>query len=133
MRKFLAFVLLGISFAHGQSIEELKSAIQKKKDSIAQIEKRVNGLQKDLDSVIKVEKHDSIYQWEKGAFGTLGTTFSGFNNWLAQKIPSNRSSNIGFSFNLYANKKNDKYFLRNSAKINLNWVLLIYKWMQKFS
>lgn len=122
MRKFLAFVLLGVNLAHGQSIEELKSAIQKKKDSIAQIEKRVNSLQKDLDSVIKVEKHDSIYQWEKGAFGTLGTSFSGFNNWLAQKIPSNRSSNIGFSFNLYANKKNDKYFLRNSAKINLNWV-----------
>ena len=94
MRKFLAFILLGVSIAHGQSIEELKSAIQKKKDSIAQIEKRVNGLKKDLDSMIKVQKHDSIYQWEKGAFGTLGTSFSGFNNWLAQKIPSNRSSNI---------------------------------------
>ena len=91
MRKILAFVLLGVSLAHGQSIEELKSAIQMKKDSIAQIEKRVNGLQKDLDSVIKIEKHDSIYQWEKGAFGTLGTSFSGFNNWLSQKKPSHRS------------------------------------------
>ncbi len=37
MRKFLAFVLFGVSLAHGQSIEELKSAIQMKKDSIDQI------------------------------------------------------------------------------------------------
>ena len=50
MRKFLAFVLLGISIAHGQSIEELKSAIQKKKIRSLKSKKRVNSLQKDFQT-----------------------------------------------------------------------------------
>lgn len=102
-------------FAQAQTEEELKSEIGSKKDSIKAIQKRVDGLQAKLDA---------LPGWKIGAFGTIGGSISQFNNWFAQGIPNNSSGNIGFTVNAFANLKEEKFFWRNAANLNLSWVKL---------
>ncbi|WP_396591096.1 DUF3078 domain-containing protein [Allomuricauda sp. R78024] len=106
------FLLISIK---AQTEEELKSQIGPKKDSIAAIQGRVNSLQSQLDA---------LPGWKIGAFGTIGGSFSGFNNWFSQGIPNNSSGTIGFTVNAFANQQEEKFFWRNAANINLNWVKL---------
>lgn len=98
-----------------QTEEELKSQIGPKKDSIAAIQGRVNALQSQLDA---------LPGWKIGAFGTIGGSLSGFNNWFSQGIPNNSSGTIGFTVNAFANQQEEKFFWRNAANVNLNWVKL---------
>ena len=107
--------MLTISFGFSQTLEELKDQKAVKKDSIDQIQKRVDDLQK------KIEEFPG---WRVGAFGTIGGSISGFNNWYAQGTPNNNSGNIGFTVNGFANKNEDKYFWKNALTLNLNWVKL---------
>ncbi|MBO0331011.1 DUF3078 domain-containing protein [[Muricauda] lutisoli] len=116
--KKLLLVGMGLFFAfsaHAQTEEELKSEIGSKKDSIKAIQKRVDGLQAKLDA---------LPGWKVGAFGTIGGSISQFNNWFAQGIPNNSSGNIGFTVNAFANLKEEKFFWRNAANLNLSWVKL---------
>nr|WP_298923202.1 DUF3078 domain-containing protein [uncultured Allomuricauda sp.] len=106
------FLLISIK---AQTEEELKSQIGPKKDSIAAIQGRVNALQSQLDA---------LPGWKIGAFGTIGGSFSGFNNWFSQGIPNNNSGTIGFTVNAFANQQEEKFFWRNAANVNLNWVKL---------
>lgn len=106
------FLLISIK---AQTEEELKSQIGPKKDSIAAIQGRVNSLQSQLDA---------LPGWKIGAFGTIGGSFSGFNNWFSQGIPNNNSGTIGFTVNAFANQQEEKFFWRNAANVNLNWVKL---------
>ncbi len=106
------FACMGIN---AQTAEELKSQIATKKDSIAQIQGRVDGLQSQLDG---------LPGWKIGAFGTIGGNISQFNNWFAQGIPNNSSGNIGFTVNAFANLQQEKFFWRNAANVNLAWVKL---------
>jgi hypothetical protein len=118
MKKYLlvtVLFLLTISFGFSQTLEELKDQKAVKKDSIDQIQKRVDDLQK------KIEEFPG---WRVGAFGTIGGSLSGFNNWYAQGTPNNNSGNIGFTVNGFANKNEDKYFWKNALTLNLNWVKL---------
>ena len=108
-------LLLTVSFGFSQTIEELKEQKAQKKDSIDQIQKRVDDLQK------KIEEFPG---WRVGAFGTIGGSLSGFNNWYAQGTPNNNSGNIGFTVNGFANKNEEKYFWKNALTLNLNWVKL---------
>ncbi|WP_373075707.1 DUF3078 domain-containing protein [Zeaxanthinibacter enoshimensis] len=110
----LAFIA-GTVIAMGQTAEELRTAKAAKKDSIAAIQGRVNAIQAKLDA---------MPGWRKGAFGTIGVNIANFNNWYAQGVPNNSSGNIGVSVNAYANLKQDNYFWRNSANLNLQWVKL---------
>jgi hypothetical protein len=116
MKKYLLITvlfLMTISLGFSQTIEELKDQKAVKKDSIDQIQKRVDDLQK------KIEEFPG---WRVGAFGTIGGSLSGFNNWYAQGTPNNNSGNIGFTVNGFANKNEDKYFWKNALTLNLNWV-----------
>ena len=69
-------------------------------------------------------KIDALPGWRKGAFGTIGGSFSGFNNWYSQGTPNINSGNIGFTVNAFANLIQEDFFWRNSLTTNLNWVKL---------
>ncbi|WP_378180057.1 DUF3078 domain-containing protein [Aquimarina sp. SS2-1] len=109
------FMLAGIQIGLAQTEEELKATLAAKKDSIAAIQGRANAIQSQIDA---------LPGWKIGAFGTIGGSLSGFNNWFAQGIPNNDAGTIGITVNGYANLLEDKYFWRNSANINLAWVKL---------
>ncbi len=116
MNRFLAILaLFAITFTQAQTADELRVQMAPKKDSIAAIQGRVNALQAQLDA---------LPGWKVGAFGTIGGSFSGFNNWFSQGIPNNSSGTIGFTVNAFANQQEEKFFWRNAATINLNWVKL---------
>ncbi len=96
-----------------QTVEEYKSQLGPKKDSIAAIQGRLDAIQ---------GKIDALPGWKKGAFGTIGLSLSEFNNWYAQGSPNNSSGNIGITVNGFANLNRDKFFWRNSGNVNLGWV-----------
>ena len=108
-----AVLVLCASIGFAQTEEELKAQIGPKKDSIAAIKGRVDALQAQIDK---------LPGWKKGAFGTVGANLSSFNNWYGQGTPDVSSGNIAVTVNGYANLKQEKFFWRNSANLNLGWV-----------
>ncbi len=117
MKKLLCItaLFLTVTTLSAQTEEELKKEQAAKKDSIAAIQNRINAIQAKLDT---------ISGWKIGAFGTVGGSLSGFNNWFAQGIPNNSAGNIGITFNGYAHLLQKKYFWRNNLNVNLAWVKL---------
>lgn len=112
----LAFVFaFSISVTFAQTIDELKAEKATKKDSIADIQGRVDALQGQIDA---------FPGWKKGIFGTIGANLSGSKNWYSQGTPNNSSGNIGIGVNGFANLDKEKFFWRNSGNINLQWVKL---------
>ncbi|MDX1317975.1 MAG: DUF3078 domain-containing protein, partial [Xanthomarina gelatinilytica] len=65
---------------------------------------------------------DTYPGWKFGAFGTIGASFSNFNNWYAQGSPNNSAGNISITVNPHAKLDRDNYFWYNTANINLSWV-----------
>ncbi|WP_299097088.1 DUF3078 domain-containing protein [Winogradskyella sp.] len=116
-RKLLlsAFLMLAISFGFSQTKEELQAQKAEKQAEANKFQAEANALQAQIDA---------LPGWRVGAFGTIGGSLSNFNNWYAQGAPNNSSGNIGFTFNAFANKIEDKYFWRNSLTTNLAWVKL---------
>ncbi|MGJ8683129.1 MAG: DUF3078 domain-containing protein [Nonlabens sp.] len=108
----LACALFTVS-TYAQTEEELKALKATKMDSIAKIQKRANAIQ---------AKIDALPGWRKGAFGILGANISSFDKWYSQGAPNVNSGNIGFTANAFANLKREKYFWRNNANLNLQWV-----------
>ncbi|KQC30509.1 DUF3078 domain-containing protein [Flagellimonas eckloniae] len=106
------FILIAVK---AQTEEELKALMAPKKDSIAAIQGRVNALQAQIDA---------LPGWKLGAFGTIGGSLSNFSNWYAQGVPNNSSGNIGFTFNAFANLKEEKFFWRNALTTNFAWIKL---------
>jgi len=102
-----------VTFSFSQTLDELKSDRDAKKDSIDAIQKRVDNLQKQIDK---------FPGWKFGAFGTIGGSFSEFNNWYAQGSPNNSAAVIGISINPYAKFDSEDYFWYNEGQINLSWV-----------
>jgi len=112
----ILLLLVCISFsANAQTADELKKEVNTKKESIKKLEEEVKDLQ---------SKIDALPGWRKGAFGTIGASFSGFNNWFARNEPNVSAGNIGVTVNGYANLIQEKFFWRNSANVNLGWVKL---------
>lgn len=111
---YAVFFLIAL-YAHGQTETELKADLAVKKDSIAAIQGRADAIQ---------AKIDALPGWKTGAFGTLGVNLSNFSNWYAQGFPNNSSGNIGITVNAFANLKEEKFFWRNAANVNFNWVKL---------
>lgn len=101
------------SFVFSQTLDELKAAKAVKIDSISAIQSRVDALQGQIDA---------FPGWKIGAFGTIGASFSTFNNWYSQESPNVSSGNIGFTVNSFANLDKEKFFWRNAGNINLQWV-----------
>lgn len=113
-KKFLLLALVATFFnSFAQTEEELNAAKASKNDSIAAIQERVDAIQAQIDA---------LPGWKVGAFGTIGGSFSGFNNWYAQETPNNSAGTIGFTVNGFANRDESKYFWRNALTLNLNWV-----------
>ncbi|WP_027076647.1 DUF3078 domain-containing protein [Maribacter antarcticus] len=111
---FLTFALVfTCTYAFSQSEEELKSQLGSKKDSISDIQSRLDAIQ---------GKIDALAGWKKGAFGTIGANLSSFNNWYAQGSPNNSTGNIGITVNGFANLNQEKFFWRNAGNVNLGWV-----------
>lgn len=98
-----------------QTKEELTKELGEKKATIGKLQGEANGIQAKLDA---------LPGWRKGAFGTIGASLSGFNNWYARTAPDASAGNIGVTVNGFANLIEDKFFWRNSANINLGWVKL---------
>ncbi|PWG04593.1 DUF3078 domain-containing protein [Polaribacter aquimarinus] len=117
MKKLSILILLVcISFsATAQTADELKKEIAPKKAQIAKLQGEVNALQ---------AKINALPGWRKGAFGTIGASLSGFNNWYARTSPDVSAGNIGITVNAFANLIEEKFFWRNSGSINLGWVKL---------
>jgi len=116
MKNLLFFTFFAsIISINAQTLEELKADQATKKDSIAAIQSRVNAIQGQIDA---------LPGWKVKAFGTIGGSLSNFNNWYSQGTPNNSSGNIGFTINANANLIQDKFFWRNAATVNLNWVKL---------
>jgi hypothetical protein len=106
---------LSFSATYAQTAAELRAEQAPKKDSIAAIQGRVDALQSQIDA---------LPGWKKGAFGTIGANISSFNNWYSQGTPNNNAGNIGATINAFANLNQDKFFWKNSANVNLQWVKL---------
>ncbi len=117
MKKIIvAFTFLfGTITLFAQTEDELKAKLATTKDSVASIQGRADAIQAQIDA---------LPGWKIGAFGTVGGSLSGFNNWFTQAKPNNSSGNIGLSFNGYANLQQEKFFWRNGLNINLAWVKL---------
>ncbi|MEJ2112668.1 MAG: DUF3078 domain-containing protein [Flavobacteriaceae bacterium] len=115
MKKLLLFCafLISIVSVKAQTIEDLKAEKAVKQDSIDAIQGRVDDLQKQIDT---------FPGWKFGAFGTIGASFSEFNNWYGQGSPNNSSGNITITANPFAKLDREKYFWYNTANINLSWV-----------
>ena len=108
----LLFVFLGFSI-NAQTIDELKKTLASKKDSITKLQVKTNAIQ---------AKIDALPGWRKGAFGTVGASLSGFNNWYARSAPNTSAGNVGFTVNAFANLIQKDFFWRNSGTVNLGWV-----------
>lgn len=113
IKLFCVFTLLVFGFGFAQTKEELQEQLKEK-------QAQANKLQSEADAI--KAKIDALPGWRTGAFGTIGGSISQFNNWYAQGTPNNDSGNIGFTFNAFANKIEDKYFWKNALNLNLNWV-----------
>lgn len=110
----ILFLLVFVSFlANAQTAEELKKEQAPKKAKIAKLNGEVKALQ---------AKIDALPGWRKGAFGTIGGSISGFNNWYSRSAPNASAGNIGITVNGFANLIEKDFFWRNSAAINLGWV-----------
>lgn len=112
---FFAILLLSVSAISAQTKEELEKQKSEKQAEVDAATAEVAAIQAKLDA---------LPGWRKGAFGTIGGSLSGFNNWFAQGAPNNNSGNIGFTVNAFANLIQEKFFWRNSLNTNLNWVKL---------
>lgn len=113
----VATFALASGYAQTVTVDELKAEQAPKKETIAKLQAEVDAIQAKIDAI-------PSYGWKKGAFGTIGGSISGFNNWYAQGAPNNNSGNIGFTANGFANLNEEKFFWRNSANVNLAWVKL---------
>jgi len=110
----ILFLLVFISFsANAQTAEDLKKEQAPKKAKIAKLSGEVKALQ---------AKIDALPGWRKGAFGTIGGSISGFNNWYSRSAPNASAGNIGITVNGFANLIEDEFFWRNSGAINVGWV-----------
>ncbi len=107
--------LFAIATGFAQTKEELETQKAEKQSQADAFQKEADDIQAQIDA---------LPGWRVGAFGTIGGSISGFNNWFAQGAPNNSSGSIGFTVNGFANKLEDKYFWRNALNLNLNWVKL---------
>ena len=90
-----------ISFStKAQTAEELKKELASKKDSISKLQPKAKAIE---------GKINALPGWRKGAFGTIGASLSGFNNWYARAAPNTSAGNIGITVNGYANLIEDKF------------------------
>jgi hypothetical protein len=116
-KKVILFLLVcfSISINAQETKEELVKEQAPKKAEIAKLQGEVSAIQ---------AKIDALPGWRKGAFGTIGGSLSGFNNWYSRTAPNASAGSIGITVNGFANLIEEEFFWRNSGAINLGWVKL---------
>jgi hypothetical protein len=120
MKKLICSLLFVCSsfFTSSQNVSELKKEQAPKKALIAKLKGEVAALQSKIDAL------DALDGWRTGAFGTIGGSLSGFNNWYSKKTPNAAAGNIGITINGFANLIKKRFFWKNSGTVNLGWVKL---------
>lgn len=108
-------LVIGTCTINAQTKEELQTQKSEKQAAADAAQAEANAIQAQIDA---------LPGWRKGAFGTIGGSISNFSNWYSQGTPNNSSGNIGFTVNAFANNLQEKFFWRNAANVNLNWVKL---------
>jgi hypothetical protein len=98
-----------------QTAAELKKKQAPLKAEIAKLKGEVAALQ---------SKIDALPGWRVGAFGTIGGSLSGFDNWYSRTAPNASAGNIGITINGFANLIKEDFFWKNSGTLNLGWVQL---------
>jgi hypothetical protein len=111
----LILILFIASSIKAQTVEALKKEQGPKKAKILKLQGEVDAIQ------LKI---DALAGWKYGAFGTIGGSISGFNNWYSRTAPTAAAGNIGITVNSFANLIETGFFWRNSTTINLGWVKL---------
>jgi hypothetical protein len=111
----LILILFIASSIKAQTVEALKKEQGPKKAKILKLQGEVDAIQ------LKI---DALAGWKYGAFGTIGGSISGFNNWYSRTAPTAAAGNIGITVNGFANLIETGFFWRNSTTINLGWVKL---------
>ena len=109
----LLLLILIVSLTNAQTKGELLSLQKSKKDSISNLQKKVDGIQSEIDA---------LPGWRFNVFGTIGGSISGFNNWYAKKSPNSSVGYFGFNINAIADKIEGTYFWKNATNINISWV-----------
>ncbi|MFC5194017.1 DUF3078 domain-containing protein [Bizionia hallyeonensis] len=112
-RIFTIGLVLLATASFSQTKEELKEQKAEKQAAADALQAEADDLQKQIDA---------FPGWKFGAFGTIGASFSEFNNWYGQGTPNNASGNITITLNPYAKLDREKYFWYNTGNINLSWV-----------
>ena len=126
MRKqllILFFALVLTNFLHAQTVEEMQAEKAQKEAQLAELKtlaEQIPTLEADIAAL--TDKLTPYPRWDLGAFGTLGLNVANFNNWLSKEKPSTVATNIGITFNSFANLEQKKYFWRNNLGINLGWL-----------
>lgn len=112
-RLFTIGMMLLATASFSQTKEELKDQKAEKQAAADALQSEANDLQKQIDA---------FPGWKFGAFGTLGASYSEFNNWYGQGTPNNASGNIMLTVNPFAKLDREKFFWYNNANVNLSWV-----------
>ena len=110
---FLLLLILGIGMANAQTKDELLAEKATYTDSIKKLQKKADALQSQVDN---------LPGWRFKTFGTIGGSFSGFNNWYSKETPNSSVGNFGININSFANLIQDKFFWKNAANVNISWV-----------
>lgn len=115
MKKIILIITLivSVTMVNAQTKEELESELGIKKDSIKALQSKADALQSQIDV---------LPGWEIKAFGTIGGSISGFNNWYSKETPNSSVGNFGFNINAIANLDREKFFWKNETNINLSWI-----------
>lgn len=117
MKKFLFFITIslftgGLFAQMDVDYDALKQEKEAKKAELAAIQSDIDG----IDAKLANEPG-----WDFGTFGTIGLNFNQYSNWFKKSDLNSAGSNIGITFNGYANLKEDKYFWRNTGNLSLGW------------
>lgn len=110
---FVLTLLFSLSLLNAQTKDSLKIEQKKFKDSIDTLQKKVDGIQSEIDG---------LPGWRLKAFGTIGGSVSGFNNWYGKNTPNSSVGNFGININAFADLMEDKFFWKNATNINISWV-----------
>lgn len=110
---FIILVFSGMTLINAQTKEELKAEQSSKNDSINILQKKADALQSQIDA---------LPGWRIKAFGTIGGSISGSNNWYSKEIPNSSVGNFGLNINAYANLIEEDFFWKNASNVNISWV-----------
>ena len=117
------FSLTGIA----QTVEELtaqKTAkdaeLEAAKAVLAEAQAKVDGLTGEVAAL--TEAITPYPRWGVGTNGTLGLSFTGFEDWLAKEQRSTRAVNIAVTGGAFANGEWEDYFWRNNLNITAGWL-----------